>query len=351
MKAFLFHRCLPIAIWREKWRWIVGTFAVLMGLLLTATSCQASMFKGTLYYTKFTGGVNVDKVDYSYNSTTQSLSLTNKTGIASLAGADGIIFAPDGDLLVGGQSTSKVFKLHPDGTGITFVNPGTVDSFHLALDPSGKKFYTSPFEGRLDIVPLNPFANGTHHNVSAAPGKTGDTGLTQLAFAPNGKVFYSDSNPNGFGNYGLIDLSTFQTTRLGTDIRAVHGLIYDPFTGLMTMFGAGAVATVNPTSLTFKQRIGINTDFDQGSVDGHGHAFIAGNGQITFIDYSATHDITSASNKVIIVNGFSGIDDTAPLVGLGSNVGIVPEPSSLTLLALGGGLLGWRLRRRKHAMA
>jgi hypothetical protein len=58
---------------------------------------------------------------------------------------------------------------------------------------------------------------------------------------------------------------------------------------------------------SLKQRTGVNSDFDS-AVDGHGHAFIAGNWQITFIDYSASGDITSAANTYI-KGGFGGIDD------------------------------------------
>jgi hypothetical protein len=42
--------------------------------------------------------------------------------------------------------------------------------------------------------------------------------------------------------------------------------------------------------------------------------------------------VVTNPDKVIVIGGFSGIDDVAPLVGAGSSTG-VPEPSGLTLLA------------------
>ena len=279
-------------------------------------------------------------IPYSYDQTTQSLTLGSSTNVASLPGADGIIFTPNGNLLVGGQGSGQVYEIKTNGTFVASAAPGSPgqdqSSYHLALDPSGTKFYTSDFRGPLDTVPL-PLAQGSTTFVTG-----GDTGVTQVAFAPNGNVFYVNGSPNGFGNLGLINISTGVTTQLYSGVQPAHGLIYDPFTGLITFFGAGETGTMNQNGGNLMTSSSFTCDFDQGSVDGHGHALVAGCGALTFIDYSISHDITHP-DKVIVTGGFGNIDDTAPLAGLGSQT---PEPSSLLLLGTGVAGLAGMLKRK-----
>lgn len=343
-------------------------FLTAAALLALASAGPAATFDGTLYYTNFTGGQNVWRVDFHYNDVTHVASLDPAVNLASTNGADGIIFSGPHTLLVGGQGSGNVYQLNLNATNTAVVGsplsatvPGG-QSYHLALDPSGSKVYTSNFGGPLETLALTPnIHNGTQRSLVGS-----DTGMTQLAFAPNGRVFYDDGSPNGGGTAGLMGnlngSGNVTTTRILNGQTSIHGMIYDPFTGLMTFFGAGAVGTLDPNAdptggtssamaASFKQRTGINGDFDQGAVDGNGHAFIAGNGQITFIDYSQTHDITSVLNTVIIFNGFGGIDDLAPLVGAGSQTGVAPVPPAAALLATGClTLFGYGWRRRKAAV-
>jgi len=81
----------------------------LAALLLTCglTGLRADSATGTLFYTTFSGGVNVHKVDYNFDGLT-TFTLSNNTGLASTNGADGLLFAPDGKL-TGGRTGEQSY--------------------------------------------------------------------------------------------------------------------------------------------------------------------------------------------------------------------------------------------------
>ena len=325
--------------------------ATLVGsmLLLLAGQVSAAVFTGTVYYTYFTGGQNVWSVGYSYDEATQTFNLNTPQNIASTNGADGIIFAPNGNLLIGGQGSGNVYEVNRATGAVVNTQFTGTPSFHLTLDPSGNTVYTSDFGGRLNKVAIPIGSGNTPTNISGD-----ETGITQVAFGTGSTVFYVQGSPNGFGNLGTIDLATGVTDRLYTGVQPAHGLVFDPFTDLITMFGAGRTGTMDATDgsnlLTSGSVFGVG-DFDQGAVDGFGHALVAGSGALTFIDYHLSGDITKPN---FVANrfssggvSFSGIDDVAPLTGPGSNPNPIPEPSTWVLIALG--LAGLLVSRRTCA--
>ncbi len=317
---------------------IVSAVVLLVGPL----SAHAASFSGTLFYTTFAGGQNVNKVDYLYDDVLNTFGLSSPTNVASTNGADGIIFAPNGNLLIGGQGSQNVYEINPNNGALVHTQATGASSFHLGINPNGNTVYSSTFGGTsLKSLSL-PIGSG----VASTAISGDDPGVTEIEFVPNGTVFYVNGQPNGNGNVGTINLNTGVTTRLFTGVGPAHGLAFDPFTNLLTMFGAGRTGTINQLGGDLK--ISANpfiNDFDQGAVDGLGHALVAGSNSITFIDYRTSGDITNP-DFFTSVSGFSFIDDVAPLVGAGSRP--VPTPGVLALF--GAGLVALGLRRSGRRM-
>ncbi len=300
-----------------------------MGGMAAAALCGAAgaqVVTHDLFYTRY--GVdnpaveyNVKKCTVSYDRTTHLAAINGLTNIAQTLGADGITFAPDGDLLVGGQATGRLFKMNRT-TGVqTNQLVGQSSSFHVKLDPSGLKAWTAGLPDRLADVPLNPFAPGTSHVL------TGDDLLiTDIVWAA-GKVFYTSSGVSGHGNFGEINLTTFVTTRRIANVDYAHGLQFDPFTNNLILFGEHQIAQIDPSTnpptivsvLDLTSRF-PNLDLDQGAADGTGLLYGASNdGNLIVLDYSATHAVGTSAATADMQYLERYLDDIAPLLGPGVN--------------------------------
>ena len=316
---------------------------LLAGLALgsAASDLHADPIVGEFYYTIFSGAPNVKKRTFSYDGAT-TLTISGPTVIATTVGADGIVFAKDGDLLVGGQG-DRIHKVNPGtGTVQTRTAGGIAGgSFHVALDPGGTKAWTTGIPGEIAEVPVSPtFSNGISHNV------TGDDGqITSIAFDSSGQAYYTSSGAAGFGSVGKINMTTFVTTRFLTDIPAAHGMTFDSFTGDLMIFGDGHVSQIDTGTMTMvSDREFAGMTFDQGAVDGTGHAFVASNtGHMLFVDYSSTSQIGSLANFSSLQFLEANLDDIAPLSGPGA---AVPVPAAIWGgMVLLGGMVIQRMRR------
>ncbi len=307
-----------------------ATKQVLFGVLglgcLTSTAF-ADPTTGTVYYTRYaTQAARVNKVDYAYNGTTFSIGTpTVLSTLGGFGGADGIIFAPDGDLLVGGQGNA-VHKVEVDGSSFESRTAGGTSSFHLSPDPSGKNIWSGGIPGQLAEIPLTPFSNGIAYTMLGA-----ESGIDSIIFRGN-DAFYTSSSPNGNGSFGSITFDrvahTATTTRLIPFIIAAHGGAYDLFTDSIMLFGNTHITQLKGSDPTVVlSDFALNgASFDQGAVDGKGHALVAnpGQGSLFFLDYSASGLVGAAGNfrdQKFIAND---IDDVTPLSGIGS---IDPNPN------------------------
>ncbi len=59
---------------------------VMLSVTIVASTSGRSPLSGTVYYTKFSGGQNVNSVTYSYNDSTNALTLGSQTNVASALG-------------------------------------------------------------------------------------------------------------------------------------------------------------------------------------------------------------------------------------------------------------------------
>ena len=139
----------------KKYTMAAALWAAVALLLGGGGQAQAGPIQGTMFYTTFSGGQNVHKVDFNYNGSS-SFVLSNNTDVAATPGADGLVFTSDGFLAVGGQGPTA-YRVDPlTGSGSVFS--GTLDSRgtsdgNKALTPSGSQ-YDRPYAlGTMEIVP------------------------------------------------------------------------------------------------------------------------------------------------------------------------------------------------------
>jgi uncharacterized membrane protein len=276
-----------------------------------------------LVFTQFastTGGVS--QVNIGYNGSAVTIGtpapiLTNSPG-------DGLIFLPNGNLLVGGET---VREINPTTGAVIATIP--INGEHLSLDPSGTKVWTSDQPGPLEEIDL-PSLNVVTHNLSGD-----DSNVVAVAFDSAGNAYYTN---NGLlfgasqwspGTFGQIDLTTFTTKRLISNLGSAHGMAFDSYTGDLILVNAASISQFDPRTLKIvsdREFRGQSFGLDQGSVDGQGHLYVADNGgHLIFVDYSATGLIGDPRDFVSTPFLAATLDDLAPLSGLGS------PPPSLTV--------------------
>jgi len=320
----------------------------------TAIAAHAGVFTGTLYYTTFSGTPNVHKVDYSYDGVT--IVYTGKSDVASTSGADGILFAPDGNLLIAGQNNDHVTEITPTGTFVGQASTGT-GSFHLALNSNQANatlfnMWNGPGSGSAALTSIVLASGGilgasTPTTYTIVGGSSHD--IRGVIFDPvNGKWYYGTAPDGGSGDFGEISFSgSTATLSLIASGKFSHGLTYDPFSQSIIFSSENHITQFDPTSNLFYDLFNANGNFDQSAVDGLGHLFVASNSSdIVFVDYSATGKINTVGNFTNAQFLANSLDDIAPLSGTGSNNPGTPEPASLALV---GSALLFAIGRRKFA--
>ena len=323
-----------------------ATAAVLVALAVPALAdnphTASPGFQGILYYTRFAtqnypsgnfGGtgdpVNVKSVTFQYNG--GGLTIGAPTDVASVPAADGIAFTPSGDLVVGGQNTGDVYDVNPSAgpTQTPTATPaGTPTAYMIGLSPSGSVAYVGGVgdnsNREIGVVGLTP----TVHTIGTINVIGPDPNVDAIVF-DQGQAFYTSSVPDGYGDFGSIDLNTGVETQLLTHVPFAHGAVFDPLTGDLILTGTAYDASngqnfseiaqidpfVAPGAMVVSARQvdlgngGFDT-LDLPWVDGEGHVFAAANdGQLVFVDYSQTGLVGAAGDVVQTVYVDSWLDD------------------------------------------
>ncbi len=245
-----------------------------------------------------------------------ALTVGRPTLVAHLPGADGLVFAPSGELMVGGQETGHVYEVNPTSGAVQGIPTGTSGAFMVSLDRSGKVLYSSGLPGPLTAVPLDPPSPGRIVHLSGD-----DTSVSALAFGPHNQVLYTASGSGGVGNIGTVDLATGRTRRLFTDTAGAHGIAYDPYTDSYIVIGSSTVLQLpaSDPGHVISQYSDPGMRFDQVAVTGRGQAFLASNtGYLVVIDYSASGRVGDVGNKISSAFLATNLDDVAPLIGPGA---------------------------------
>lgn len=296
---------------------------------------------GELFFTRSSGASRVEKVDFDF--TAGVFTLGTPVSVSGNHGADGIAFNPNdpNSILVADQglgAAGNVLRIDRNHLGannggiIQTANVG-VNSFHFEVAGSST-LYVSGIPGTPARVVLNGDGTIGASTVLSDAGNSDDLAVTQIISTPLDGFFYTSGGAGGNGNFGKITFpgaTTFKTTILFAN-PATHGGEYDPFTGHIMIFGDSFMAQINPSTgnlVSFRDfdRVCSSTDpsnntpvpvvpnFDQGTVDGKGHAFVADNGgHLFFVDYSATSNIANLGNFVACPFLAVNLDDIAPIL-------------------------------------
>jgi hypothetical protein len=241
---------------------------------------------------------------------------TNNPAQGQFHNADGIAVGPDGNLYVTNSGSQGITELTTGGTFLGGSSTVPIEPYHLTTDPTTPQLWSGTGvngdddAGAHTLIQISPgLASVVAHTVTDDTPQHNLHNVTQIAYdATNGKWYYMTGSGGGLnGEFGSIDLTTFQTHTLLTGLFGGHGLTFDPSSGDLIAVGLKYILQIDPTqapasmvvsSLDVQNAGGDNgiVRLDQAGVDGAGHIYAADNatGRLVFVDYSQTHLVGTA---------------------------------------------------------
>jgi hypothetical protein len=281
-----------------------------------------------IYVTSVAGPGTVDAVDIGTNSVKTVIPVTN--------GGDSLVFAPNGDIIYDDES---------NGGQVRRFNRGTMTSTPLATGLAGGVADLTLEPSRTSVLASGA---GVIYRVFLSGGFTPLAGST--TFGARGLAYDSAGRLWANVNDNAIDQLDPTTGAILHSYATVggDGLTFDSFTGKLyfsqVSANPGSIYSFDPNNpgagATALPNSGISIP-DGLTSDGMGNLYIASFGDGYIYQYNFGTQMLTQHTFV------AGLDDLAPLSGLGSPT---PEPS--TLILMGGvslGLVGYGCYRRKRA--
>jgi sugar lactone lactonase YvrE len=313
---------------------------VLLALLTVLAICRPASAE-LLYATSVTSGtISID------NTTTGVVTpfYNDKSG----ADLDSLFFDPSGRIIYDRRQAGVVRAYDPvSGTNVRLYKESGSQLIDMALEPSKTSFLVSDANNdRLDRISLSGSGLITSLNVMYTSTQAGRP--DGVIYDAAGRLFVNVST--GFTSQPThleqIDPTTgaiLQTVSLNGIF--LDGLTYDSYTGMLwaSDYDHGRIVEINPNNLSYTvitpSGASIADNGPDGIVsDGKGYLFIASRANNTIIQYDIATKVATA------VGSLSGVDDLAPVSGLGAPT---PEPSSILIVSICGlGMIAYRLRRR-----